>query len=319
MFVYKALAVIILLFVIGVSIAPYLKFENLVLEGLIQFKPHVAVFILCVALILAFSKLYILSLLSLVCASVGLITSLSVFTFVSSPKSCSGEENNLRVMTHNIYHLNTNYQAILNNIHSINPDILHIQEYKGGIYNYAHKELTKIYPYSHLDLKGGIAQGGTFYSKFPIQSARRKWMGSNITQAQIKVGELTLNFIGVHAISPKSTERVKERNAFIRTLTVYIQDMSRSNDLFVIVGDFNSAPWHPLMKKMQVDTGLKAMPILDYMRVGGTWPADWPRIASVPIDNIYHNETFDKAIYNNGLRAYSDHISLYADLAYCNK
>ena len=315
----KIIAVLCALVTAFICVTPSFDIVLPAFEVLLQYRLHLSAVFVFSILFLLFNRLFVLLFFVSIRFLLHLWSVLGVFQ-PDAKQACQGKISTLRAMTFNIYHLNEDYDAILNSVQTADPDIVFMQEVKSGFYHSSHDKLSQSYPFHYLDLRKGVAQGGAFYSKYPIESAIRKRIEpySSVIDVQIDVKGQRLSFVGLHAASPRTRQRIHNRNGFIQTLTPYVVGKMQQSDLFIIAGDFNSAPWHPVVKKLKNTASLDGMGFLDFVRIQGTWPSNLPSIAQLPIDHIYYSDKFVNSMYYKGLSAGSDHYSLYTDLEFCN-
>jgi len=256
--VRKIVLAIIFLWVVCIYTAPYLPFENIFLEGLIQYRPHLLVVCLGLSLILLFvTRAYlVLPFVCLLCL-LGIWQSATPYVAQAGEACEAANASELRVMTYNVYHQNKEYADILGNIQSVDPDIFILQEMKSGFYRYAHKRLAKRYPFHFIELEQGTPQGIAFYSKYPIERAQMKKLTriNYILEAQINMKGRLIDVVGVHAPSPRTAQRIADRNDLIKTLAVYLQ----GREDLIVMGDFNSAPWQSDMRAFQEALSVKTI------------------------------------------------------------
>ena len=297
-----------------VLIALYSDIAFMPVELLIQYSLHLFIILFFVSLLLLLIFRRKILVLSLLLSGLGVFLNLNVY---SDQKlvSCDSKTTNLRVMTFNILHTNRKYESLYAHIKDVDPDIILMHEVKSGFYNKLQKKLEIAYPYHFIELEKGKAQGLAFYSKYPIDNAKRlKLTPIQVAmEAKIDVDNKKLHFIGLHTPSPRNTRRISARNNMIKATALYVQDKEN----VIVAGDFNTVPFQKNMRSLQKDGNLQTMNLKDYLSIIGTWPSQLISLFQVHIDHIYYKLSIENVSYHKGLSAGSDHHSLYADFAIC--
>lgn len=298
-----------------VILAPAASSAIFFLEILGQYRLQVSFIAFLLALFFLVRGRYVIC-----AAQMGLVL-FSVFLVGSAYNMTQGQcavvDRTLRVFTYNTYHLNNNYQSILNAVDSSNADIVLFQEFKSGFYNSNHAIMKQKYPFHYAELEQGIPQGKALYSKYPINNAKSVLLRGDfqkVIHAKIDVEGHHVSVIGVHTVSPQSQARTRIRNTEIIALQRLVHNLYQGDEPLIVAGDFNSTPWQRNMKDFKQQTGLNNNQLYNIIP---TWPVWLPAIARVPIDHIFHSDKFGKYKYYKGLDAGSDHFPVFVDLELC--
>jgi len=304
-----------------VLVVPEYSAAVLFLEVLGQYRLQTTFIAFIAFIFMLFAKHYLLSFIQLTIVLFSLFLIVSGYSYIdrSSKGRCDNSYNavNLRVLSFNVYHLNTEYTAIMEVIEEVNPDIILLQEVKSGLHNAAHERIKVNYPFSDTDFERGIQQGKAIYSRYPIVKAERYDLGratQKALHAQLDIQGQIIRVIGVHMISPQTLSRVALRNSEMMLLTAHIKQIQKKGAPIILAGDFNTAPWEKNIRRLKQETGLKNNAIYNIIP---TWPSWLPVFMRVPIDHIYHTKEFSKRKYYKGLDAGSDHYPVYVDLEMC--
>lgn len=311
---------IVLFFVsLIVTTVPEIQYTNLILEILAQYRVQIMAVIFIMAFIFLITRHYILAFLQVLCAVFTLFILLNSYEVPLKSAVCSNQNQtqSLKLLSFNVYYKNDHYQEILKTLQLVDADVIFMVEVQSDLYHASHKQLLAKYPFYYSDLEKGIAHGKAIYSKYEILNTENKIAGKNKRNAlhmQINIDGQILDFIGVHMASPQSDERIDKRNNQIIELMAYINSIQNSDNLMIVAGDFNTAPWIPVMRQFKQKTEFLNNQITN---VKGTWPAWLPAVLRVPIDNIYYSQQFINSNYNNGLASNSDHYPIYVNLNFC--
>ena len=187
----------------------------------------------------------------------------SAWTFVPewtsslAPRPAPTGAPTVRLMTHNMFGLNTDMKRMAAAIAAENPDIVALQEYFPAQQS-LDALLRPSYPYS-VRCQGGKRANIGLYSKIPFDKEMSdadcpESPGSQRT-AHILAG-FTLSdgthfsVLTSHMDWPWPIDRQQDELAAIETAVAQVQGP------LVVVGDFNSTPWSYAMRGFEHDTGL---------------------------------------------------------------
>lgn len=224
------------------------------------------------------------------------------------------EDQQIKIMISNVFEDNVNYAGCVQVIKQANPDIVLLLETNEKWANEV-SELDAIYPH-HIKAPLNNTYGILFYSKFPLQDAKVKYLveediPSVHTQVQLPSQDW-VQFYGVHPTppvpneNPRSTERDKE--------LLLVADMARKSKIPVIViGDLNDVAW-----SYTTELFLKMSKLLDPRRGRGfinTFHAHHP-LLRFPLDHVFCSTDF-KLVKIKRLDNYkSDHFPVFIHLQY---
>jgi len=300
-----------------VGFLPELNHSILLLELLSQYRFHLVVLWVFLFFILAFGRHYWLMIVQLIIIIFHGVTFFNSYSFLEEERSCKVVDE-VSVLSFNVYHLNERYEQMLRGILRVDADIVLLLEHKSGFYHQNHARLSVKYPFSHVELEGGFAQGKAIYSKYPMTPVPREDMtGASHIALRVEInkkGQL-IDFIGIHTASPQSAARIADRNSQLLSLEHYMRGISLLERPVIVAGDFNSTPWHPQMRRFKQRLGLKNNTKLT--DIFGTWPSWLPFFARLPIDHIYHSAKLVNIEYNQGMAAGSDHYSIHSNMKIC--
>ena len=315
--IFRGFLFLAVLFSALASFLPEIDHSIMLLELLSQYRFHLAVLWVLLLLVLAFGRHYLLMSVQLIIVIFHGVIFFSSYSFFEGERACKAVDE-VSVLSFNVYHLNERYDQMLRGILQADADIVLLLEHKSGFYHHNHARLSVKYPFSHVDLDGGVAQGKAIYSKYPITSVSRENMAgaSRIAiKAEINKNGQAIDFIGVHTASPQSAARIAGRNSQLLSLEHYMRRLPLLERPVIVAGDFNNTPWHPRMRHFKHHLGLKNNDKLS--EVFGTWPSWLPFFARLPIDHIYHGAKLQNIEYNRSVAAGSDHYSIHSIMKIC--
>ena len=304
-----------------VILAPHGASAMLFLEVLQQYKIQITIIAVLWFLFFLFRKHYICALVQLGLVAWSAYVVMSAYGVQGNvgaghSQACESEAN-LRVMTFNSYHMNSDYAAIIDSVTRADPDIVLFQEFKSGLYNIAEKALKPHYPFSYAEIEHGVFQGKALYSKYPsvnIEGVDLRGAFQKVIHAIIDFNGRNIHIVNVHTVSPQSNERIASRNAEMELLSALVNRLKRADEPFIVGGDFNSAPWQKHVRMFKQQTGLNNNGLKNIIL---TWPAWLPAFLRVPIDQVFYSGEFNKSNYYKGLSAGSDHFPVFVDLVVC--
>ena len=204
-------------------------------------------------------------------------------------------ERPLRIMSFNSGFANDNTEAIIQEVHRIDPDVAVLIELSEGK-RVVVQQLRDKYPY-HIDCIGTPYCHLAILSKAPITSSESKglWSGPALIRASLGGQYAGVHVVGVHSIR---TPYIRAQFGQMRELANYLNAFA--GPLFV-VGDFNATPFARVLGLFAERTSLRRVTSLP------TWPGhvELPQLA---IDHIFLSSgvrVLEQA--KIGQRAGSDH------------
>ncbi len=166
------------------------------------------------------------------------------------------------------------------------------------------KRLRAIYPYTICPEESWCERA--FFSKIPIKTASLRPYETtysyylNVT-IETENGK-TLQFIGIHAMSPVSPDHLVIRNAQFEELAKILNKSTVKHQ--IIIGDFNVTPYSPTFKKLITQATMK------YPRTHtGSWPSYIKANAlRIHIDHLLVSGSIDYVSQQVGDNIASDHL-----------
>ncbi len=156
----------------------------------------------------------------------------------------------VRIFFANVRALNTEHQALLEEIKTANPDVIVLVEFSWLWHMaYLHSPVFAAYPYG-----GGMenARMGTVnvFSKIPLKSDKQNWFaGRGLHTIEIPVGSETLHLIGLHAPRPMHIRTDDYEGFWSRTIPM----IQAESGPLVVVGDFNATQYSDVYEKLTAD------------------------------------------------------------------
>lgn len=231
---------------------------------------------------------------ALVAAVICILASAGVLFGLTPPHPAVPEGDTalrLSVYQHNVWIRSRAFEEEVAAIRASDADIIALVEAWPSFYEEITEELSDTWPYS----AAGTHPPATYtrlrlLSKYPIESAQMRFPERSpaILQAELSTPAGPLNVILVHFTRPWPFDAPDAQVVQLDGLEPWIEGSSGPT---VLLGDFNSAAWGRLSRRLQSKFGLQ---IANDPRVG-TWPAKiapgrstrglhWPDWAGIPID-----------------------------------
>lgn len=223
-------------------------------------------------------------------------------------------ERCLRILTANVLTPNRNAQALLDLVHTHQPDILVTLESD----RWWQRQLNRLqgdYPYSvkcPLDNLFGMH----VYSKLKLSSPSIEYLveediPSIHTLVQLRSGhQVRCHFLHPEPPSPTQKQTSSERDA---ELVIVAKRVAQKDDATIVAGDLNDVAWSETTRLFRKISGL-----LD-PRIGrgmyntfhaGYWFLRWP------LDHLFHSDHFGLTKLERLGHIGSDHFPLLTELAY---
>jgi endonuclease/exonuclease/phosphatase (EEP) superfamily protein YafD len=156
----------------------------------------------------------------------------------------------VRIFFANVRALNTEHEALLEEIKAANPDVIVLVEFS-WLWHLAHQHspVFAAYPYG-----GGMdnQQLGTVnvFSRIPLTSSRKDWFsGRGLQTIEIPVGSETLHIIGLHAPRPMSIRNDDYEGFWSRTIPMILSEKGP----LVVVGDCNATQYSVVYEQLTAD------------------------------------------------------------------
>ena len=291
------------------SILPYLSSVSWIFDLFSHFRVQYLIALSVLLLLCALRKKLILS----VAAAVFIAPNLWAITtavFLDPNNDFSGG-GSFRVVSINVRASNTQYADVLRSVRNFDPDILLLLE----VTDNWRREATRLeptYPFAHYYPRSdnyGIA----LLSRHPVVSAELMRVGSSdlpVLHAGLEIGEVRVDFIGVHLQWPFGKSRTDERNSQLRALGGLLANADVPT---IVAGDFNTTPWSDSFQAMIREP---AGELLSYgYGFSPTWPAFLPPFL-IPIDHFVVTSDLQVSAKFTGSDLGSDHLPLVADIRF---
>jgi endonuclease/exonuclease/phosphatase (EEP) superfamily protein YafD len=264
--------------------------------------------------------------------AIGLIVVVTLYNPLSSylpawNNSDVGEQR-LRVMTYNIYAMNSDQDQMIETITDADPDVLVLVEYM-TFNQKLQAYLKQKYPY-FVEEPRFHGFGIAMFSRFPMEETSVEFLTqTRILEAQtdqdfdhenkddpalfavLDVNGERLLIAGVHFFNPIQYEMYPARNQQMQRLGDVLR---RHSELpIVVAGDFNCTPWSHFFRRLIRETGLRDS------RQGygyqGSWPSD-SSLIRIPIDQVLVSKEIHVEHRQVGPAGGSDHFSIVSDLSF---
>ena len=217
----------------------------------------------------------------------------------------------LRILHANVLSSNEQHAPLLDLIAREQPDLLALHEINARWIE-ALAVLADDYPYrtgSQREDDFGIL----VLSRTPLRDATVQRFGSSQVPSvtfQIRVHDVTLQFVAAHTMPPMSVAAQSARDEHLTQMAAFAK--TRSGPL-IIVGDLNTTMWSPSYRRLCDELGLtntrRGFGILP------TWPASLPTVMRLPIDHCLVGSGITVLDCRLGPNIGSDHLPLIIDLA----
>lgn len=258
----------------------------------------------------------------LVVGIIGLAT-LGEFMFSAYSKtqiSASQIEQELDVMTYNIYFQNRYPNQVLALIQEKDPDILCLQELSPRWAGILDKEIGASYPYK-LTLPSNDPYGIGIYSKFKLENQTILKTEYAIPFAQIvdvKVGDKSMQLIHCHLSSPAVAlansnqfisyyhKNYKERRQQVLEINKVAQAGDNSYDSQLLLGDLNTLHSEPMFKTIRSNWASPGHGILRWLNF--SFPNTDRSMPLMPLDYIMGRGRLQFLNYQTVKGGSSDHL-----------
>lgn len=227
----------------------------------------------------------------------------------------SDEQSNLTLFTANVLQDNEKHDKLINQIKSMDADIMLFTEtdtiWRRVIYN----SLPKSYAYK-VEVPLSNTYGMVLYSKLPLIEPKVHYLVDDSipsihTKFRMGTGKL-VQFYAIHPTPPMPQENPKSTDRDAEMMI--IAKLTKDSTLPVIVaGDFNDVAWSPTSLLFQRVSGL-----LD-VRVGRGFYSTFnakKMLLRWPLDHVYVSPEFRLRTMRSGESIDSDHFPFYVELSH---
>lgn len=226
----------------------------------------------------------------------------------------------LSVLQFNVNAKNTEYQAVVDLITQVKPNIVCVEE----VTDEWDKALTEKLARAGYTNKVARPRADNFgiamYSRLPIQDSQIVESRSNNNQtthfpvpaifAKFDCGGQTVSVIAAHPLPPITEEHFALRNE--EFVAINAARDSTIKDPFLLVGDLNCTPWSYYFHKLTLRSRVKNTAL--GFGLQPTWPANM-LCFRIPIDHVLASEQFVVTDYQVLSSCGSDHHSVFVQLA----
>ena len=225
----------------------------------------------------------------------------------------------IKLMVCNLDKDNSARSPVSNQIFVEQTDVLMLIEYDQS-WEAELRDLRKSFAYHHEEVRGD-GLGMAIWSNLPLHNAETKFLISERrptiwTEIQTNSNE-RINFVGVHPTPPGLLDVTGDtrRDSRIRDaeLILVANDIAqRSDEPWVVAGDFNDVAWSHTTRLFKRVSGLKDP------RIGrsfmGTFIAQYPPLRC-PIDHVFLSDCFSISNLSRKRISGSDHFAVLASIA----
>jgi endonuclease/exonuclease/phosphatase (EEP) superfamily protein YafD len=231
----------------------------------------------------------------------------SVFNSASTEAPASPS---VRIFFANVRALNTEQEALLEELKAANPDVIVLVEFSSlWLLAYNQSPFFAAYPYG-----GGMEnqQLGTVnvFSRIPLKSSRKDWFGGRELQTfEIPVGSETLHIIGLHAPRPMSIRNNDYEGFWKGTIPMILSEKGP----LVAVGDCNATQYSAVYQQLTADRLRSA-----HEDRGRGYATSWPNgqlpLPPIRIDQALISREVECVDIKEGEGRGSDHKPLIVDV-----
>ena len=228
----------------------------------------------------------------------------------------------LRVLSFNFWRENKEIPLAFDTIHGVDADIVWIPEVLKRPYWQMMQEFEQDYPYRYPEsLEEAAQEGSVLMSKYPFtMDFSIKPIGAienRITHATLDVKGKRLDFIGLHVLSPRTSEHLLIHNQQLAMTAQYVLADAHipAGTPLIIAGDMNSAVWRPTFSTFMKTVGVS--PTSSLISLPLTWPSWSPYPFQIAIDQILATPNLCHTGLKRAAYSGSDHYPVYTDLFGC--
>lgn len=224
-------------------------------------------------------------------------------------------QQQLSLLSANVYMHNSNYNALLELVQDKNPDIILLLECDDKWLNAVDTQLRNTHPFS-IRHPLPNTYGILFYSKYSLKEAKVQFLvEDDVPSVHTIIGVengLKVQFFGLHPKPPTPGENYKSLARDAELVTIGRQ--AKASGLpCIVAGDLNDVAWSHTTRLFTRISGL-----LD-PRVGrgffNTFNAHWP-LLRWPLDHFFLDYNFKVRSIERLENFGSDHFPIYIDLVY---
>lgn len=227
----------------------------------------------------------------------------------SKSKTKRHQAQTLKLFHSNVLSSNKDYQQVVENILTENPDIIGLQEVDNSWINHL-MVIREHYPFA-VEVPRPDNFGIALYSKFPITNSDVQSLGSlglPSIEAQVVVNNEPIYLLLTHPLPPVSQQHYDARNAQLKDVAKRIKEIDGAK---IVLGDLNTTVWTSAYKTLEADTGLRNAS--KGFGIQFTWPTNIVPLM-ISIDHCLVTDNFAVIDVSSKKLSGSDHASLVVEL-----
>lgn len=213
----------------------------------------------------------------------------------------------LRLMVYNIYHLNTDLDAVVATVRHYNPDIVFLMEYSDAVQRQIEPAFAD-YPH-RLIRTSRLTMGLALFSRLPIEAAevhRGEATRIPVFEARLRTTDGAFTFVGGHPWPPQPQWGGLHRSQ-MEAITLVA---AAAGSPLVVAGDFNAAPWSHTMRKLAERGEARLVRHqLDLTKTFSPFPG-----FGLPLDHVLVSDSWQVLALEYGPPGGSDHAPVVVDL-----
>jgi endonuclease/exonuclease/phosphatase (EEP) superfamily protein YafD len=228
----------------------------------------------------------------------------------NSPTTEAPAAPTTRIFFANVAALNTEHQALLEEIKAADPDVIVLVEFS-WLWNLAYRRspVFAAYPYGGGMRNERLGMVNVF-SRVPLKSDKQHWFGGRGLQTiEIPVGSETLHIIGLHAPRPMHIRNDDYDGFWSRTGPMILSEKGP----LVVVGDFNATQYSEVYEQLTSDRLRSA-----HQDRGRGYATSWPNgqlwLPPIRIDHALLSSEVECVAVKEGEGRGSDHKPLILDV-----
>jgi endonuclease/exonuclease/phosphatase (EEP) superfamily protein YafD len=224
-----------------------------------------------------------------------------------APAASPPAERSVRLLVYNIYHLNSDLDAVIATVHRYDPDMVFLMEYSDSVQSRI-EDAFDTYPH-RLIRTSRFTMGLALFSRLPIESAeihRAEATRIPIFEARLRADGRPFSFVGGHPWAPQPQWAGLHRDQ----MEAITQVAERAAHPLIVAGDFNAAPWSYTMQRLAERGQLRLI------RQPFSLAKSWQPLPGVglPLDHVLVSEGWELLAQEYGPLGGSDHVPLIVDL-----
>lgn len=266
--------------------------------------------LLVIGFILYKNKLY--TAIAAICVFINAFYAMSVFTLqtnLTTERTSGAEKQSIKLFHANVLTSNTQYQKLIDQIKSENPDVVVLQEVdETWIDNLA--SLKTNFSYS-IEEPRADNFGMALYSQLPIKDYEiTLWSDFDLPNiiAEFEINQTPVLIIATHPPPPVNKSFYDARSSIFKSIATNVKE----NDMpTIVIGDLNTTEWSSSFDILLNGTELSNIQN-GFMP---TWPTNMPPLM-IPIDHCLVSEEFSVLDIRTGDGFGSDHLPLVVELKF---